>query len=39
MTKPELFEPLSIRDGHLYIEDCDTVELAKEFGTPLFVVS
>jgi diaminopimelate decarboxylase len=30
---------LNIRNGHLYIEDCDTVELAKRFGTPLFVVS
>jgi len=39
MSKPELFDPLSIRDGRLYIEDCDTTELAKEFGTPLFVVS
>ena len=35
----KLNEPLSIRDGHLYVEDCDTVELAREFGTPLFVVS
>lgn len=39
MSDKELLDPLSIRDGHLYIEDCDTVELAKEFGTPLFVVS
>jgi diaminopimelate decarboxylase len=31
--------PLSIRDGHLHIEECDVVELAREFGTPLFVVS
>ena len=30
---------LSERSGHLYIEDCDTVELIKEFGSPLFVVS
>jgi diaminopimelate decarboxylase len=30
---------LSIRDGRLYIEDCDTVELARSFGTPLNVVS
>jgi diaminopimelate decarboxylase len=32
-------DSLNIRDGHLYIEDCDTVALAKRFGTPLFVVS
>ncbi len=30
---------LSIRDGHLFIEDMDTVKIAEEFGTPLFVVS
>lgn len=34
-----IHQPLSIRNGHLYVEDCDTVELAREFGTPLFVVS
>ena len=32
-------EPLSIRDGHLFVEDCDTVDLAREFGSPIFVVS
>ena len=31
--------PLSVRNGHLFIEDCDTVSLASQFGTPLFVVS
>ena len=30
---------LSVRNGHLYIEECDAVELAERFGTPLFVVS
>ncbi|MEH6579148.1 MAG: hypothetical protein V7731_18970 [Amphritea sp.] len=35
----KLQNTLSIRNGHLYIEDCDTVELAAQFGTPLFVVS
>lgn len=30
---------LSTRHGHLFIEECDTVEIAKRFGTPLFVVS
>ncbi|WP_445357196.1 diaminopimelate decarboxylase family protein [Microbulbifer sp. ANSA002] len=30
---------LSVRHGHLFIEDCDTVELAEKYGTPLFVVS
>lgn len=39
MSKPRILDPLSIRDGHLFVEECDTVELAKEFGTPLFVIS
>ena len=30
---------LSTRDGHLYIEECDTVELVKEYGSPIFVLS
>ena len=30
---------LSTRDGHLFIEDCDTVGLVERFGSPLFVVS
>ena len=30
---------LSIRDGRLFIEEMDTVEIAEKFGTPLFVVS
>ena len=34
-----LSRSLSIRDGRLFIEDCDVAELAEEFGTPLFVVS
>ncbi len=30
---------LSARNSHLFIEDCDTVELVKQFGSPLFVIS
>ncbi|MCX7855915.1 MAG: hypothetical protein N2556_08095, partial [Anaerolineae bacterium] len=30
---------LSIRDGHLFIEECDSVDLVKRFGSPLFVFS
>lgn len=30
---------LSSRGGRLYIEECDTVDLAKKFGSPLFVIS
>ncbi|MGO8957418.1 MAG: diaminopimelate decarboxylase family protein [Streptosporangiaceae bacterium] len=32
-------ECLSVRDGHLWIEDCDAMELAARFGTPIYVVS
>ena len=39
MTQHRPDSPLSIRNGHLFVEDCDTVALAEEFGTPLFVVS
>jgi len=34
-----LREPLSIRDNRLFIEECDTVELARQFGTPMYVTS
>ena len=30
---------LTIRGGRLFIEDCDASDLAREFGSPLFVVS
>ena len=30
---------LTVRDGRLFIEDCDVAELADQFGTPVFVVS
>jgi len=30
---------LSVRDGHLFVEGCDTVELVRRFGTPIHVVS
>jgi diaminopimelate decarboxylase len=32
-------EVLSIADGHLWIEGCDTVGLASHYGTPLYVMS
>jgi len=32
-------ESLSVRGEHLYVEDCDAVELARRFGTPVYVVS
>ena len=30
---------LSTRDGHLWVEECDAVDLIERFGSPLFVVS
>jgi len=30
---------LSTRDRHLYIEECDTVDLVEQFGSPIFVQS
>ncbi len=32
-------ECLSTRDGHLFVEECDTVELIQRFGSPLFLMS
>jgi diaminopimelate decarboxylase len=30
---------LSTREGHLFVEECDTLALVREFGSPLFVLS
>jgi diaminopimelate decarboxylase len=30
---------LSLRDGHLFMEEADTTELVRQFGSPLFVYS
>ncbi len=30
---------LTTRNGHLFIEECDTVDLIQQFGSPLFVYS
>ncbi|MCP4451499.1 MAG: hypothetical protein GY809_08560, partial [Planctomycetes bacterium] len=38
-TKRQWSDCLSVRDGHLYIEECNTLDLVKEFGSPLFVLS
>lgn len=39
MTTTRIDECLATRDGHLFIEACDTVDLARWFGSPLFVIS
>ncbi len=35
----QISESLSIRNGRLFIEDCDVASLAEQFATPLFVIS
>lgn len=39
MSEDRLDECLSVRDGRLFVEGCDAVELARRFGTPLYVLS
>ena len=39
MSIEQISDSLSVRNGRLYIEGCDASGLAREFGTPLFVVS
>ena len=29
---------ITVQDGHLFVGGCDTVELAKEYGTPLYIM-
>jgi diaminopimelate decarboxylase len=38
-TATRIDDSLSIREGRLWIEESDTVELARRFGTPVYVVS
>ncbi|MEX0990297.1 MAG: hypothetical protein WD206_08395 [Actinomycetota bacterium] len=38
-TTRKIDDALSVRDGVLFIEDRSTVDLARRFGTPLYVVS
>jgi len=38
-TTVGLDDCLSIRAGRLWMEECDTVDLARRFGTPLYAVS
>ena len=39
MAITQIDECLTTRDGRLFIEGCDTIGLARRFGTPLFVIS
>ena len=36
---PDPSDCLSVREGRLFVEDCDAVELVERFGSPLFVTS
>lgn len=35
----QISDSLSIRKGRLFVEECDVTSVAKNFGTPLFVIS
>ena len=37
--KKTLDDCLSTRNGHLFVEACDSIELVHQFGSPLFVMS
>jgi diaminopimelate decarboxylase len=38
-TDEQLDDCLSVRDGHLFMDACDTTDLIAEYGSPLFVLS
>lgn len=38
-ARTQIDESLSTRDGRLFVEECDTLSLVREFGSPLFVLS
>jgi diaminopimelate decarboxylase len=39
VTSFPIDECLSVRDGHLFVEGCDAVEIASRFGTPVYAMS
>ncbi len=39
MARRSIDEMLSVADGHLWIDGCDTIDIAAQFGTPLYVLS
>lgn len=39
MNKRIIDDCLSVENGHLFIEGCDTKELVQKYGTPIFVLS
>ena len=38
-TLSRLDDCLSKRNGHLFIEECDAIDLVQEFGSPIFLLS
>lgn len=38
-TQRQWSDCLSVRDGQLFIEDCSSMDLVEQFGSPLFVLS
>jgi len=39
MTKKKIDDCLSTRNGNLFIEQLNTIDIAREYGTPAFVIS
>jgi diaminopimelate decarboxylase len=39
MERTRIDQVLTLAEGHLWIEGCDTVAIAAEYGTPLYVIS
>jgi diaminopimelate decarboxylase len=39
MARTRIDDCLSTRNGHLFVEGCDTLDLVRQFGSPLFVMS
>ncbi|MDB4077055.1 hypothetical protein N9537_04365 [Porticoccaceae bacterium] len=39
LNRTQISQSLSVMQGRLFLENCDLTDIAKQFGTPLFVVS
>ena len=39
LNRTQINQSLSVMQGRLFLENCDLTDIAKQFGTPLFVVS
>jgi diaminopimelate decarboxylase len=39
LNPKQINQSLAVMQGRLFLENCDLTDIAKQFGTPLFVVS